>query len=101
MSSGMSEYFQQLAAEWRQSDAYKRAIKEGVEYCNLLDEIWKKPVSTLNELTIREFMVLINMTMCDVGKMIKSDEPDLYWREEARKLDYLNNLRKLHEKLCK
>lgn len=101
MSSGISDYYHNLAREWRASNQYKLTIAKAGEYNRLLDEIWDMSANLMLKLTVREFMQLVNSTRCNMTRLEHSDGADSQWREEAAKADKLDDLRKLHEKLCK
>lgn len=110
MSSGISDYYHNLAREWRASNQYKLTIAKAGEYNRLLDEIWDMSANLMLKLTVREFMLkltvrefmqLVNSTRCNMTRLEHSDGADSQWREEAAKADKLDDLRKLHEKLCK
>lgn len=101
MSSGISDYYHSLTMEWRASNQYKRTIATAVEYNRLLDEIWDMSANLMLKLTVREFMQLVNSPRCNMTRLEHSDGPDKHWSEEATKAEKLDDLRKLHEKLCK
>lgn len=101
MSSGISDYYHNLAMEWRASNKYKLTIAKAGEYNRLLDEIWDMSANLMLKLSVREFMQLVNSTRCNMTRLEHSDGADSQWREEATKADKLDDLRKLHEKLCK
>lgn len=101
MSSGISDYYHNLAREWRASNQYKLTIAKAGEYNRLLDEIWDMSANLMLKLSVRECMQLVNSTRCNMTRLEHSDGADSQWREEAAKADKLDDLRKLHKKLCK